>query len=182
MSNHINNELEVVGPESDLLRFITAFASGGGIPLPCDFGSLVPATTQESWKRWIASDALIPAPDKRPLVLFFESISVPPDELVKKMSLAFPTLVFGLRFVESWGNYHGWIVFHNGNECGFGWNDDIYRFGNHSGGEARARESLNPDGAMIDLDNKLATSCRDRITRVRAKKFFSDDNAESGDG
>lgn len=35
---------------------------------------------------------------------------------------------------------------------------------------------------LVDLDNKLATSCRDRITRVRAKKFFSDDNAESGDG
>lgn len=35
---------------------------------------------------------------------------------------------------------------------------------------------------LVDLDNKLATSCRDRITRVRVKKFFSDDNAESGDG
>lgn len=165
MSNHINNELEVVGPESDLLRFITAFASGGGIPLPCDFGSLVPATTQESWKRWIASDALIPDPDKRPLVLFFESTSVPPDALLEKLSLLFPSLVFGLRFFESWSVYLGWIIFHNGNNCGFGWNEDIGRYGNRSDRESRGRESLNPDGAMIDGHD--AVDWEDRFHEAR---------------
>lgn len=165
MSNHINNELEVVGPESDLLRFITAFASGGGIPLPCDFGSLVPATTQESWNRWIASDALIPDPDKRPLVLFFESTSAPPDALLEKLSLLFPSLVFGLRFVESWSVYLGWVIFHDGRICGSDWNEDICRYGNRSGSECRDREALNPDGAMIDSHDAVDWEERFREAR-----------------
>ena len=150
MSNHVNNTLEVAGPEPDVRRLKALIAKGGGSPQPCDFNSFVPATTQESKKRWLTDAAMIEDPDKRPLVIFFESLLVPPDALVKKLSLLFPTLVFGLRFVESWDNYFGWIVFRNGIECGSSWNDDINRFGNHSGSDSCGSESLNLDGAMID--------------------------------
>jgi hypothetical protein len=165
VSNHVNNKLQVAGPEPDVRRLKALIAKGGGSPQPCDFSSFVPATTQESKTRWLTDDAMIEDPDKRPLVIFFESLLVPPDALVKKLSLLFPTLVFGLRFVESWDNYLGWIVFHNGNECGSGWNNDINRFGNHSGSECRDRESLNPDGAMIDSHNAVDWEERFREAR-----------------
>lgn len=150
MPNHINNELEVAGPEPDVRRLKALIVKGGGSPRPCDFSSFVPATTPESKKRWLTDDARIEDPDKRPLEIFFESLSVPPDALLEKLSLLFPSLVFGVRFCESWSVYLGWIIFHNGNNCGFGWNEDIWRYGNRSDRESRGRESLNPDGAMID--------------------------------
>lgn len=165
MSNHINNVLEVAGPESDVRRLIARIAQGGGSPQPCDFSSFIPATTQESKKRWIALDAMLKDPDKRPLEIDFESLSVPPDALLEKLSILFPTLVFGLQFVECESVYMGWVVFHNGNNCGFGWNEDTCRYGNRSGSECRDRESLNPDGAMIDSHDAVDWEERFREAR-----------------
>jgi hypothetical protein len=165
VSNHVNNKLQVAGPEPDVRRLKALIAKGGGRQQPCDFSPFVPATTPESKKRWLTDDAMIEDPDKRPLVILFESLLVPPDALVKTLSLLFPTLVFGLWFVESWDNYLGWIVIHNGNECGSGWNEDICRYGNRSGIECRDRESLNPDGAMIDSHDAVDWEERFREAR-----------------
>ena len=63
MSNHVNNVLEVAGPESDVRRLIVSIAKEGGSPRPWDFNSFVPATTQESKKRWLTDDATIEDPD-----------------------------------------------------------------------------------------------------------------------
>ena len=150
MSNHVNNVLEVAGPESDVRRLIVSIAKEGGSRRPYDFNPFVPATTQESKKRWLTDDATIEDPDKRPLVISFESSCAPPDALLTKLSLLFPTLVFGLCFVECWHNYLGWYVFHNGELYDSWLNENVYLYSEVSSDESCDGESLNPDGAMID--------------------------------
>jgi hypothetical protein len=165
MPNHVNNKLQVAGPEPDVRRLKALIVKGGGSPRPCDFSSFVPATTPESKKRWLTDDAMIKDPDKRPLEIFFESLSVPPDALLERLSLLFPSLVFGLQFVESWSSYLGWLIYHNGEIYDFWWNEDICRYGNRSGSECHDRESLNPDGAMIDSHDAVDWEERFREAR-----------------
>jgi hypothetical protein len=165
MPNHVNNKLQVAGPEPDVRRLKALIVKGGGSPRPCDFSSFVPATTPESKKRWLTDDAMIKDPDKRPLEIFFESLSVPPDALLERLSLLFPSLVFGLQFVESWSSYLGWLIYHNGEIYDFWWNEDICRYGNRSGSECHDRESLNPGGAMIDSHDAVDWAERFREAR-----------------
>jgi hypothetical protein len=155
MANWTTNILTVHGEEARVSCFREAISVKTGDQQECDLNKLVPPGPEGPLAAWGttsgAFDVGIPEPDKRPLEVVFESRNVPPHELVRRISILFPTLVFALRFLDECYCYVGWAVFANGECHEARRNQDVYRAGDRRfDREAWKAEQLDPDAATID--------------------------------
>jgi len=155
MANWTSNSLEIYGEEAGAARFREAITQREDGREELDLNRLVPPGPEGPLAAWGATsgaiDIGIREPDKRPLEIVFESISVPPHELIRRISKLFPTLVFALRFVDECLCFVGWCVFANGEWCEGRLNQDVYRAGDRRfDREAWEAEQLDPEAALID--------------------------------
>lgn len=156
MANWTTNILEIYGDEAEIGRFREAITKTDGDLAKYDLNGLVPLVGSEGpsvvWGTTSgAFDIEVREPDKRPLEIIFESRNVPPHELIRRISILFPSLVFSLRFLDECCCYVGWVVFANGECYGARMNQDVFRAGDRRfDREAWEAEQLDPDAAMID--------------------------------
>jgi hypothetical protein len=155
MANWTTNILELHGEEAELARFREAITRWEDGRQEFDLNRLVPPGSEGPLAAWGATSGVfnvgIPEPDKRPLEVVFESINVPPHELVRRISILFPTLVFALRFLDECCCYVGWCVFADGECYGARMNQDVYRAGDRRfDRKAWEAEQRDPEATLID--------------------------------
>jgi hypothetical protein len=155
MANRTPNSLKIYGDEATAARFREAVTQREDGREELDLNRLVPPGPEGALAAWGATsgalDVGIREPDKRPLEVVFESINVPPHELIRRISKLFPTLVFALQFVDESLCFVGWCVFVNGEWCEGRLNQDVYRAGDRRfDREAWEAEQRDPEAALID--------------------------------
>jgi len=153
MANITSNVLVICGDEQEVSRFHADITVSGSAPPEYDLNALVPLGSEDPLTAWGATtgsfDVTIPEPDRLPREVCFESRSVPPIEQVRRISAKYPTLVFGLRFLDEMLCYVGWAVFHSGTLYNGKFNSDVWRHGDRDR-ETCEREALSPEAATID--------------------------------
>lgn len=155
MANWTTNILEIYGDEAEIGRFREAITQRCGDRIGFDLNGLVPPGSEGPLVAWGATsggfDVEMRDPHKRPLEIVFESVNVPPHELIRRISILFPSLVFSLRFLDECSCYVGYVVFANGGSYGARMNQDVFRAGDRRfDREAWEAEQLNPEAALID--------------------------------
>jgi hypothetical protein len=150
MSSQTSNVLRVHGSETDVTGFVMRIPSVNGALC---LNGLVPLGPDGPLATWGspsgAFDVHMSTPEQRPLTVYFESSSVPPSELVRRISLQFPSLLFELRFLDEMFCYVGWAIFTGGEYRAGAINHDVYRAGNRDH-EQYCLEALHPEAATID--------------------------------
>lgn len=155
MANWTTNILEIYGEKAEIGRFRGAITKRSGDRIEHDLNRLVPVGPEGPLAaRGSTSGAFgveIPEPDKRPLEVVFDSVTVPPHELIRRISMLYPLLVFSLRFIDECRCFVGWVVFADGERYGGRMNQDVFRAGDRRfDREAWEAEQQDPEAALID--------------------------------
>lgn len=160
MANWQTNILEVYGEEPEIVRFRGAITKRSGDRIEYGLNALVPPGPEGPRVAWGANsggfDFEIPQPNNRPLEIIFESISVPPHELIRRISMLYPLLVFSLRFIDECRCFVGWVVFADGEWYGSRMNQDVFRAGDRRfDREAWKAEQQDPEAEQQDPEAAL---------------------------
>ena len=155
MANGTTNILEIYGEEAEIGRLRRAITKRSDDRIEYDLNGLVPPGPEGPLAAWGANsggfDVEMRAPNNRPLEIIFESVSVPPHELIRRISILYPTLVFALRFIDECCCFVGWVVFADGEWYGGRMNQDVFRAGDRRfDREAWEAEQHDPEAALID--------------------------------
>lgn len=153
MANWTTNILEPHGDAAELGRFQADITKLIGGRIKYDLNGLVPPGPEGPLAAWGATSGAfgvtIPQPLARPLEIVFESVNVPPNELIRRISILYPLLVFALRFVDECYSYVGWAVYTGGELYASSLNKDVSRSAGFDD-ESSYLMGMNPEAATID--------------------------------